>query len=311
MAKSSKPATSIQWDLLWTGIIAILLTVLIYFLPSVAWLKPIRLVIGLPFVLFLPGYWFINALLPAKEDLDIVERLGLSLGLSIAWIPVLALILDQLPWGLRLKPILLSEIVLISLFMMIAFVRRTWLLQQNAYIPEFTRPKVWWKFQTRSNRLTYIVVVIVMGLAIAAVAWIFLTPSPADFMTEFYILGPEGLAENYPRKASIGETLSVTVGITNREKENHTYSIEVWVEDPWEENQRERTGSIQQFTLSVGKTIEFPIQWFMPWSGKDKIVEFLLYIDDEPDPYRKLRLWINVEEGMGDKFDHVVANNVA
>jgi uncharacterized membrane protein len=163
------------------------------------------------------------------------------------------------------------------------------------YIPEIKRPRVWWNSQTRSIRLTYIVVVIVLGLAIVAVAYVFLTPSPAEFMTEFYILGPEGLAENYPREAAVGETLTVTMGITNREMEDHIYHIEVWVEDPLEENQRERTGSIQQFTLPVGKTVEFPIQWYMPWSGEDQIVEFLLFIDDESEPYRKLRLWLNVE----------------
>ena len=43
---------------------------------------PIRIILGLPLVLFLPCYSLIAALFPRKDDLDGIERIALSFGLS-------------------------------------------------------------------------------------------------------------------------------------------------------------------------------------------------------------------------------------
>jgi len=54
---------------------------------------PIRIILGLPLVLFLPGYSLITALFPGKDDLDGIARIALSFGLSIAITPLLGLAL--------------------------------------------------------------------------------------------------------------------------------------------------------------------------------------------------------------------------
>jgi uncharacterized membrane protein len=69
-------------------------------------LGPIRIVLGLPFILLLPGYVLVATLYPRKEDLDSVERTTLSIGLSIAIVPLIGLALNYSPWGIRLNPIL-------------------------------------------------------------------------------------------------------------------------------------------------------------------------------------------------------------
>ena len=66
---------------------------------------PIRIILGLLFVLFLPGYSLIAALFPKKKDLDTIERLALSFGLSIAITPLIGLLLNYTPFGIRLTPI--------------------------------------------------------------------------------------------------------------------------------------------------------------------------------------------------------------
>ena len=71
-------------------------------------LPMLRLLLGLAFVLFVPGYTLQAALFPRQDDLDGPERLALSFGLSIAVIPPIALVLDKLPWGIRLWPIVIS-----------------------------------------------------------------------------------------------------------------------------------------------------------------------------------------------------------
>ena len=75
----------------------------------------IRNVLGIIFVLFLPGFAFIKALFPTtvplkttSESLDDIERVALSFGMSLALVPIVGLILNYTPWGIRLTPITLS-----------------------------------------------------------------------------------------------------------------------------------------------------------------------------------------------------------
>src|SRR2546428_14017816 len=60
------------------------------------------------FVLFVPGYLLVAALFPGKAGVDWIERVALSVGLSIAVVPLLVLLLNFTPWGIRLEPIVVS-----------------------------------------------------------------------------------------------------------------------------------------------------------------------------------------------------------
>ena len=91
-----------------------LATTLIVLLAPFA--EPARIGLGLVFVLFLPGYVLVAALYPRKDDLDLVERVALSLGLSIAVVPLIGLGLNYSPWGIRLNPIL----AFVTLFIVLA-----------------------------------------------------------------------------------------------------------------------------------------------------------------------------------------------
>ena len=259
-----------------------------------------RLVLGFAYVLFVPGYWLAAALFPAGEDLDGIARTGLSLGLSVAWVSVLALVLDRLPWGLRLWPIFLGELASILLFAAVALWRRTRLPAGEAYAPPLDwRPRPWWRALPALDRRVYLLCAGALLVAGLAAAWIFLVPSPNEFMTEFYILGEEGRAEAYPREAAPGEALWVTMGIHNREREAQSYHVEVWAVDPWEER-REMVQTAGPFTLEREETVEERLAWAMPWAGQDQVVEFYLYRHaDNGEPYRQLRLWLNVTKREG------------
>jgi uncharacterized membrane protein len=65
-----------------------------------------RAVTGFLFVLFLPGFSLVYALFPHKE-LDTIETLGLSFGLSICVIVLGGVILDKL-WEISLIPVVYS-----------------------------------------------------------------------------------------------------------------------------------------------------------------------------------------------------------
>lgn len=90
----------------------------------------LRQVLGVIFVLYLPGYIFIKVLFPAKvpiktssENLDTIERIALSFGMSLALVPIVGLILNYTPWGIRLAPITLSLLMLTTVFATAAVIR--------------------------------------------------------------------------------------------------------------------------------------------------------------------------------------------
>ncbi len=55
----------------------------------------IQAIIGLPLVLFIPGYVLSYAFFPKKKDLDLMERIALSFGLSFALIPLAVFFLNK------------------------------------------------------------------------------------------------------------------------------------------------------------------------------------------------------------------------
>jgi uncharacterized membrane protein len=70
-----------------------------------------RYFLGIITVLFLPGYCLIKILYPGRE-IDKIERVGLSIGTSIAMVPMIGLLLNYTPYGIRLTPLTLSLLTL-------------------------------------------------------------------------------------------------------------------------------------------------------------------------------------------------------
>jgi len=80
----------------------------------------IRIVLGTFFVLLMPGYTFVQALFPARKS-DVVERIGLSIGMSIALVSLDAFILNFTPWEITLTSIVWTIALLIIIFATGAF----------------------------------------------------------------------------------------------------------------------------------------------------------------------------------------------
>jgi len=96
----------------------------VYALPDDFPLVVFRWVLGSVFVLFIPGYVAVEALFPKGRELDGIERLALSVGLSLAMVPLVGLLLNYTPWGIRLDPIMVSLTVLTVGLALVAFARR-------------------------------------------------------------------------------------------------------------------------------------------------------------------------------------------
>jgi len=89
-----------------------------------------RYILGSIFVLWLPGYTFIKALFPAKE-LGNIERIALSIGMSLALVPITGLLLNYTQWGIRVTPVTLSLLALTITFATAAVVREFHLIRTH------------------------------------------------------------------------------------------------------------------------------------------------------------------------------------
>ncbi|MEM4717798.1 MAG: DUF1616 domain-containing protein [Desulfurococcaceae archaeon] len=109
----------------WTSILLIIMTLISIYLTE--WASSvifIRYVLGTIYVLFIPGYALVEALYPREETLNPLERVALSIGLSLAIVPIIGLVLNYTPWGIRLVPIIISITVYNFIVLIIATYRK-------------------------------------------------------------------------------------------------------------------------------------------------------------------------------------------
>ncbi len=102
-----------------TAATAIATALIVFAVPGTLFpLNLIRVALGIAFVLWLPGYSLVRALfpidarIPTKRELDTVEYVALAMGLSLALVPIVGLLLNFTPWGIRLTPAVLSLVAL-------------------------------------------------------------------------------------------------------------------------------------------------------------------------------------------------------
>lgn len=257
----------------------------------------LRNILGLPLVLFLPGYALIAALFPAKSDLDGIERTALSFGLSIAVVPLIGLGLNYTPWGIGFLPILISLSIFTFAMCGLAYLRRAKLPEADAFEVPFKemaltlKAEILEKPEPGLDRVLTVILVLSILLSVTTLIYVIITPKEGEHFTEFYILGPEGMADNYPTNYILGESGKVIVGIVNHEYRPVNYTMELRLENislPLPED-------MQQVTLAHNETWEKPLTLTPPVEGKDMKLEFLLFNEsDKKTPYRDLHLWVSV-----------------
>jgi len=275
----------LQNELVLVNILAILLIIVITFFPS----NVLRIILGLPFLLFFPGYTLVVALFPKKNALDGIERLALSFGLSIAVVPLIGLILNYTFWGVRLYPILISLTIFIIITSVIAWYRRRRLAWVERFTVSFNFSLPPWRGQSFiDNILSIILIVAILG-AIGTLGYVIATPKIEEKFTEFYVLGLEGKTIDYFTELSVGEEERVIVGIINREHETVDYRVEVKIDGV-------RGNQVGPLELGHDERWEEIVSFSPDRAGDNQKVEFLLYKNGENEPYLKLHLWVNVTE---------------
>jgi uncharacterized membrane protein len=251
-----------------------------------------RVILGLLFVLFFPGYALTSALFPQKTQLSRIERLALSFGLSIAVVPLLGLMLNYTPWGIHLLPILISVLLFILVMSAIALERRSRLQPEQRFeinigsnLASLSR---YWISQKQIDKyITVVLVVAVIG-ALGTLGYVIATAGVGEKYSEFYILGANGKAEDYPKQLAVGQTGKVIVGVVNHEQESRVYRVKITIEG-------KKIDELGPINLNDADKWEQVVTFSADTPGPSQKVGFLLYQGENVEPSQSVHLWVDVK----------------
>jgi len=250
----------------------------------------IRIFIGLPLALFLPGYSLVGVLFPRKNDLSIIERIAFSFILSLAVVPFLGLILNFTPFGIRLVPILFVLSAFTILVSFVAWDRRLNLPIEERFRVSFEKLL---KFNLGPNVLDKCLSIVLIASIIfssATLVYVVVMPKAGERFTEFYLLGPNGTASDYPTDLNVGEEVKGIICIVNQEHEDITYLLEV--------NYNGFLIHEENVSLIENEKWETPFTFKAIKKGENQKLEFLLYKDKQIEAYRTLHLYVSIRADM-------------
>ena len=291
-------------------ILSVILILSIIFIPSTI----ARVILGLPFLLFFPGYTLIAALFIKKEGMDNIERIALSVVMSIVVVALIGFGLNYTPWGIKLEPVLYSITTFVFLMSVIALVLRSRTFKTNIFTTEFNLhfPR---RGLSKINRYLFIILIVAIIGALGVLSYSIAVPRIGERFTEFYILGINGQAQDYPTeyimdKGNITQVLYsdgtldatsglgiVTLGIVNHEYQIVVYSVKMTIDD---ESVNIYSGGTIKDTLGPIE-LKQEEKWekeigIIPLNtGENQKVELLLFEGTETTLKNSLRLRINVK----------------
>ncbi|RQG96014.1 DUF1616 domain-containing protein [Natrarchaeobius chitinivorans] len=284
-----EPLRALPADLV--GVLAVTLLVNIAVFVPIVRETPLRIVLGLIFVLFVPGYVFIAALFPeagesptagsdhrsetkggesedrptddwgtesgwgdansetaedaglveqgelaVREGIDGIERVALSFGLSIAIVPLIGLVLNFTPWGIRLVPIMIAATGFTVLTAAVAAIRRWQLPPEDRFSVPY---RAWYETgrsemlepESRVDGLLNVVLVLSILLAVGTVTFAVVVPPQGEQFSAVYILTEDDdgdlVADGYPTSVTAGDSAEIVVGVDNNEHRTVEYTIVV------------------------------------------------------------------------------------
>ncbi len=269
-------------ELIPLNLLVIVLVAIIILFPS----NILRIILGLPFLLFFPGYTLIAALFTKKEAIGSIERVALSFGMSIAVVPLIGLILNYTPLGIRTEPVVYSVALFIFITSIIAWLRRRRLPASERFGIEFQMRLPGWGGGVWDRMLSIILTLTILG-ALGTLGYTIANPKVGERFTEFYIEGLGGKAADYPEELAVGEEGQVIVGIINREHETVTYRVEVVIDGV-------KNSEVGPVALDHDGEWEEIVGFTPGKAGDNQKVEFLLYKQGQNEVYQRLHLWVDI-----------------
>ena len=164
------------------------------------------------------------------------------------------------------------------------------------FLSHQTFSKCFMKNSKTIDKILTVLLIISIITASALTIYVIIAPKKGEEFTEFYILGKEGKAADYPSNLFTGEEGAVIVGVVNHEYKNVSYLFRAEIEN--------KTIGEKEIQLAHNETLEFPFTFTFPETSEKgkKRLNFFLFKENQSGgrsinadkPYRELHLWIDV-----------------
>jgi uncharacterized membrane protein len=228
--------------------------------------------LGLPFVLMLPGYALLAAIDVNSGELELAERLTISCVLSLATVISVAMGLNVIR---RLDPTWLAcvlEAIIVAGCACAYWCRTGVSLDAGGHLD--------WLRSREQNRSTLAIVVHLVTVGcVCAILFLMAdliqcerAPVPT---TALYLLGDDGEAGGYVKRVACDSRLRVTVGVVNNQPDANDYSIRIRIGD-------QPSQVLKRITLEPGQTWEERVDVRPDWCGTVQSVVFDLVEGERP-----------------------------
>lgn len=284
-----------------------------------------RAVVGLPLLLFLPGYALLTVLFPSRRfrtrygaldvfssGIDGVERLALSLGMSLALLPVIGLALWTLsPHGFGARVLVGVLSAEIGLGMIYGAYRRLQLPRNQRYRLPIDRwlSRLWTDGVTGGlfGATMNVVLALSVVAAVVALGYGVLVPHESETYTGVSILSDDDGELTFVNNSTTATDGELTLSVANHEDRTITYTIVVVVERIGHDGQRMVVRSSEELqrletTVDAGETSRVNHTVSPPTEQANLRVRYLIYKDEPPaiptadNAYRTAYFWLTDSE---------------
>lgn len=242
----------------------------------------------IPFIMLLPGYLFINILNPYKDEIRIMERIGISIFISLVITSIVGLTLVQIEHFLNMRHVslvlvVITLIILLPLYYIRIKEKKTYVLFSNS-----TLNKIFVLIT-----ILAIIAVITSGILVSTGninnnkenETLFVKGNTTFEVTGIHETADEKGYYNFTNE----EILNLIVKITNEENKDMNYRLKIdIINDTTNETFSEENVTVKN---KENKNIETNIT--METGQKD--IRFTLY-DDNNRPYKIRHLYVNVND---------------
>jgi len=190
----------------------------------------LKIVLGLLFLLFIPGYLLLFVLFPTKKTdkgIDFIERIALSFGISLAIVALTGIAINYTAGKIQ------SESALLSIFIFEISIGVISIYRWFKTIPDerlvLSIDLSLFKLKGKLDKILIIILIILILVTTTLFIFVITTPRFNEKFTVFNILASDRNITNYPHNISTGEKATIIIGVTNHEYQTINYTIEVWL----------------------------------------------------------------------------------
>ncbi|MDS0300388.1 DUF1616 domain-containing protein [Halogeometricum sp. S1BR25-6] len=290
---------------------------------------PTRIAVVLLGLLWLPGYAITTLVFPKRVverparsrrlgrtdtgsrrgTLTGAQRAGLSLGLSVAVLPVFGVVIVASPLALSVPVVLAAVVGFTVLVFALGLVRRVRKREESRYVLPLAafRRTIGAGFQgsaldTGLNVLLVLVLVVASAGFLGAVA----LPQDQTSYTRVSLLteNEQGnlVANGYQTDLTVGESAEYVLEVANHENGPETYTVVVEQQEVGEGGNVVRSAEIDRYQRNIGENVTWRLRHELrpTFAGENLRYTYLVYRGEAPDDpsvdsaYRHLTLDINV-----------------